>query len=94
MKNTPDGRKKHLKQFDGQQTLNNYQCYQVLGVKDGSSMKEVKAAYRKLVLKYHPDKNSTDQNGMKFKMISEAYQTLRTDYKKDSDVHEFKSRKT
>ena len=62
--------------------MNNYQCYQVLGVQDGSSMKEVKAAYRKLVLKYHPDKDSTDQDGMKFKMISEAYQILRTNYKK------------
>lgn len=62
--------------------MNSYQCYQVLGVQDGAPMKEVKAAYRKLVLKHHPDKSSTDQEGMKFKIISEAYQTLRTNYKK------------
>lgn len=43
-------------------------------------MKDVKAAYRKLALEFHPDKNK-DQDGKKFKIISEAYQTLRADYK-------------
>jgi DnaJ-class molecular chaperone len=62
--------------------LNNYQCYQILGLQEGSSIKEVKAAYRKLALKHHPDKNHSDQDGRKFKLISEAYQTLRVDYKR------------
>lgn len=62
--------------------MNNYQCYQVLGLQDSASIKEVKAAYRKLALKCHPDKNNTDQDGKKFKLVSEAYQTLRTNYKK------------
>lgn len=44
-------------------------------------MKEIKSAYRKLALQCHPDRNK-DQEGKKFKMISEAYQTLRSDYKK------------
>ncbi len=35
-----------------------------------------------MALKYHPDKDSKDQDGKKFKTISEAYQTLRADYKK------------
>lgn len=62
--------------------MNSYQCYQVLGLQSGVSIKEVKAAYRKLALEFHPDKNSTDQDGKKFKLISEAYQTLRADYKR------------
>ncbi len=44
-------------------------------------MKDVKAAYRKMVLRHHPDKNK-DQDSKKFEVISEAYQTLRKDYKK------------
>lgn len=62
--------------------MNNYQCYQILGLQDDASIKEVKAAYRTLALKYHPDKDSSDQDGRKFKIITEAYQVLRSDYKR------------
>jgi len=61
--------------------LNTYQCYQVLGIQEGASIKEVKSVYRKLALQFHPDKNTLDQESTKFKMIIEAYQTLRTEYK-------------
>ncbi len=61
--------------------LNTYQCYQVLGIQEGVSIKDVKSAYRKLALQYHPDKNSSDQESIKFKAITEAYQTLRAEYK-------------
>lgn len=61
--------------------LNTYQCYQALGLQDGVSIKDVKSAYRKLALQYHPDKNSSDQESVKFKVITEAYQTLRAEYK-------------
>lgn len=62
--------------------LNTYQCYQILGIQDGASIKEVKSAYRKLALKSHPDKNVTNQDGEEFKLITEAYQTLRSEYKR------------
>ena len=61
--------------------MNSYQCYQVLGLKDGASMKDIKSAYRRLALEHHPDKNK-DKDSKKFRIILEAYQTLRTDYKK------------
>ena len=62
--------------------LNNYQCYQVLGLEDSATIKEVKAAYRRLALQYHPDKDTSHQDGKKFKVITEAYQTIRAEYKK------------
>lgn len=52
--------------------------YQVLGVSKTASQDEIKAAYRRLALKYHPDRNHGDaQAEEKFKSISEAYATLR-----------------
>ena len=67
--------------------MNTYQCYQVLGLHEGASNKEVKSAYRKLALQFHPDKNTTDQESTKFKMIIEAYQILRTRYKNEIGKH-------
>jgi curved DNA-binding protein len=50
--------------------------YKTLGVKQGASDDEIKAAYRKLARKYHPDKNKEAGAEDKFKAISEAYEVL------------------
>lgn len=57
--------------------MNKKDFYQILGVNKKSSDEEIKKAYRKLAVKYHPDKNKGDKvSEEKFKEISEAYETL------------------
>ena len=51
--------------------------YETLGISKGASADEIKKAYRKLALKYHPDRNQGDKKAEeKFKDISIAYETL------------------
>ncbi|HSN57876.1 MAG TPA: molecular chaperone DnaJ [Clostridiaceae bacterium] len=57
--------------------------YEVLGLQKGASDEEIKKAFRKLAIKYHPDKNQGDKEAEeKFKEINEAYQVLSDPEKK------------
>ena len=60
-------------------TNNNY--YEILGVTKETSNDDIKRAYKKLALKFHPDKNKSPKAEEAFKKIATAYQTL-TDPKK------------
>lgn len=57
--------------------------YKILGVERKASADDIRSAYRKLAMKYHPDKNPGDKKAEdKFKDINEAYQVLSDDKKR------------
>lgn len=51
-------------------------CYAILGVKSTATGEEIKKAYRKKALQYHPDKNPSATAEETFKEINKAYETL------------------
>ena len=64
---------------------NNTDFYQILGVSKNASDQELKSAYRKQALKWHPDKHAGEakkEAEEKFKEINRAYEVLRDPQKK------------
>ncbi|NND77650.1 MAG: molecular chaperone DnaJ [Flavobacteriales bacterium] len=57
--------------------------YEILGISKGASEAEIKKAYRKMAIKFHPDKNPDDKESeAKFKEAAEAYEVLSDDNKR------------
>ncbi len=62
--------------------------YDVLGVSKSASLDEIKRAYRKLALEWHPDRNKSPEANERFKEINEAYEVL-SDPKKRETYDQF-----
>jgi len=62
--------------------------YKVLGVPKSATKMEIKSAYRKLALKFHPDKNSSDKAHQRFVEINEAYAFLSNENQEKIPVFE------
>lgn len=59
-----------------QQQVMGKDYYKILGVARSATEEEIKKAYRKMALKFHPDKNASPGAEEKFKEVAEAYDVL------------------
>lgn len=56
--------------------MNRNECFKILEISPTTNTDEIKKAYKKMALRYHPDKNKEEGSEKKFQKISEAYQLL------------------
>lgn len=62
----------------------NKDYYEVLGVAKNATSDEIKRAYRKLALQYHPDRNKTKEGEVRFKEVTKAYEVLSDSQKRQT----------
>ena len=63
--------------------MEDFDYYEILGIQRDAGKSEIKKAYRKMAIKYHPDKNPDDKNAEEnFKKVNEAYQVLSDESKR------------
>lgn len=76
-------------------TASNGNYYEVLGLDSSAGANDIKRAFHKLALKYHPDRNHGDNEAAeKFREVLEAYKNLTDQEEKEDRSHEHKSNGT
>lgn len=61
--------------------------YEILGIEENATQEQIKAAYRTLAKKYHPDVNNAPNASAFFRLIQEAYETLNDPLKREKYDH-------
>jgi DnaJ-class molecular chaperone len=72
----------HNKDQECQGVLNKKDYYEILGVKKDATEEDIRKAYKKMAIKFHPDKNQSQLAAEAFKKVSHAFSVLSNEEKK------------